>query len=265
MGARSARVPFFIWHNNMKQYKLVIAYDGTDYSGWIQQPNRASVVQTLQVAFARVFKKKIVLLGASKTDAGVHALGQVAVFKADIAVDAEKMRWAWNNALPSSIVIRSLVSDEQFHPHVNVKYKIYYYHFFVDRPLPFIARYGYYMAHQFDWQRFEQALQCFVGTHDFYAFYTGSEPNKNTVRTIERIKLEFIKRYSVYRVVIAGERFLRHMVRRMVGAAFTVVSDGSVSHDDIRMALQRRSVNCKLTTAPANGLMLYKIIYKEAA
>ena len=153
----------------MKQYKLVIAYDGTAYAGWIQQKDYPSIVQTLQDTFAHVFKKGISLLGASKTDAGVHALGQVAVFETDIDVEMQQMLFAWNNVLPSSILIRSLEHDDLFHPHYYVKRKLYYYHFFTQRPLPFIARYGEYVGHLFDETRFNEALQLFVGEHDFSA------------------------------------------------------------------------------------------------
>ncbi len=254
------RVLFY--RKKMKQYKVVIAYNGTDYSGWIQQKTSPSIVQTLQDSFASVFGKRIQILGASKTDAGVHALGQVAIFKTDIELDSHTMRWAWNNVLPSSILIRSLEADDQFHPHYHVKQKIYYYHMFVDRPLPFVARYGYYITHPFDPQQFQDALDSFVGTHDFSAFYTGND-RKDAVRTIDAVRLEYIKRYHVYRVVVIGERFLRHMVRRMVGAALAVASREGITHADIRGALQTGGMHSQLPTAPACGLVLRKIIYEE--
>jgi len=246
----------------MKQYKLLIAYDGTDYSGWIQQKTRPSIVQTLQDSFASVFGKRIQILGASKTDAGVHALGQVAIFKTDIELDSHKVRWAWNNVLPSSILIRSLEADDQFHPHYRVKQKIYYYHLFVDRPLPFVTRYGQYVSRPFDPQQFQNALDIFAGTHDFSAFYTGND-REDAVRTIDAVRFEYIPRYNVYRVVVIGERFLRHMVRRMVGAALAVASREGITHADIRDALQTGGMHSKLPTAPARGLLLRKIIYEE--
>lgn len=245
----------------MKQYKLLIAYDGTDYSGWIQQKNASSIVQTLQDSFELVFKQKIKLLGASKTDAGVHALGQVAVFKTDCAVDLQRMLWAWNNVLPVSIVIRSLVHDDQFHPHYAVKSKIYYYHLFTNQPLPFVARYGNFVSYEFDSELFERTLQLFSGTHDFSAFYTGNDREGDTVRTVDEIRFEYIKRYHMYRVVIVGQRFLRHMIRRIVGVVLSVASGSGITHDDIRHALQTGVMNSRFATAPARGLMLRKIIY----
>ncbi len=241
---------------------MVIAYDGTDYAGWMKQPHQPSLSHALCDAFERVFKKHIQLLGASKTDAGVHAMGQVAVFKTDLALDADKMKWAWNNALPESITIRSLIEDNQFHPHVSVQDKIYYYHLFVDRPLPFCARYGVEVYGAIDWKFFEQALKLFEGTHNFNAFYTGDD-RSDPIRTISSMYLEPLKRYTVYRVVIVGERFMRHMVRRMVGAALAVTTRDSVTIEVIQNALQSGKINCELPTAPAKGLMLYKIRYKK--
>lgn len=254
------RVLFY--RKKMKRYKAVIAYDGTDYSGWIQQKDRPSIVQTLQDSFVAVFGRSIRILGASKTDAGVHALGQVAIFETDIQVDPQKMLYAWNNLLPSSILIRSLEHADWFHPHYHVKQKIYYYHLFVDRPLPFVARYGYYTSRAFEQQQFKDALQLFVGSHDFSAFYTGND-REDAVRTIDEIRFEYMERYNVYRVVVKGERFLRHMVRRIVGAALVVASREEITHADIRDALQTGVMHSELTTAPARGLMLRKIIYEE--
>ena len=242
-----------------KQYKLIISYDGTEYAGWIQQPNEPSIVQTMQDAFTRVFEKSIRLLGASKTDAGVHAYGQVAVFKTDLKIDTEKMRWAWNNALPESIMIRSLEQDDSFYPHGNVLRKTYHYDLFLDRPLPFISRYGTHVYGAVDWDLFEKALRLFEGTHDFKAFYTGDDRDDST-RTIETIWLDR-SNPGRYRVVVMGKSFLRHMVRRIIGASLAVAQRDTLSLDDIVHALQTGHTNCQLPTAPAKGLMLWGIEY----
>ena len=244
----------------MKNYKIIIAYDGTDYAGWIQQKNQPSIIQTVHDSFVSVFKKPIIILGASKTDAGVHAMGQVALGKTDIAIGADKMKNAWNNVLPSSIFIRSIEHDEDFHPHHNVIAKTYYYHFFVERPLPFYARYGAHILHPIDIKRFEHALQLFVGTHNFTAFYTGDD-RQDTIRTISEIRVEYLPKYNAYRAVIVGQKFLRHMVRRIIGAALACASHNLISEKDIKTALTMGSINNALPTAPAQGLMLYKIEY----
>ncbi len=245
----------------MISYKIIVSYDGTDYAGWAPQKNKNSIVQILQDSFAKVFVKDIHILGASRTDAGVHALGQVALFKTDLVVEEKTMLWAWNNILPQSIVIRSLERVADFHPHVNVMQKTYWYHLFVETPLPFYARYGW-QAPKFDLDRLHQALQCFVGTHDFHAFYMGDEKGDDTIRIIDAISIAYIPEYKAYRIEISGEKFMRHMIRRMVGAAVAVASRRDVTSDDIMYALQNRTLQKELYTAPAQGLLLYKIDYK---
>ena len=108
----------------MNHYRLVIAYDGTDYCGWQEQKNRLSIAQSLKKTFNVVFFKEVSILGASRTDAGVHALGQVALCKTDLDIPTQKMKLAWNNSLPSDIVIRSLQKKQlSFHPYYNVQQK----------------------------------------------------------------------------------------------------------------------------------------------
>ncbi len=244
----------------MTQYKIIIAYDGTGYVGWIQQPNEPSIVQALQDSFARTFHNEIKLLGASKTDAGVHAMGQVAVFETDLDIDPERLKSAWNNAISSSILIRSLEVSFGFNPHSNVIEKIYHYHFFLDRPEPFYARYGTQFYGKIDLKIFQDTLSLFEGTHDFNAFYTGND-RKDTVRTIKRIRLIFLKKYNSYRIEIVGEKFLRHMVRRMIGAARAAAQRDSISIEKVKEALDFGEKKFELPTAPAQGLMLYKIRY----
>jgi tRNA pseudouridine38-40 synthase len=248
----------------MKTYKLIIAYDGSGYCGWQSQPDKASVAGALEDAFAQVFKKKVIVLGASRTDAGVHALGQVARIKTDLAIDTKTLQWAWNNALSGTIIIRSLeLVDQVFSPFCAVKQKTYYYHFFLKRPLPFIQKYGYYFPFKADLHVLQQALECFVGTHDFAAFRSIEDTRENTVRTIDSISLEYIRRYNVYRIVVKGQKFLRHMIRRIVGASLAVASRDNFSVETIKKAIKSCDPAQTLPNAPAQGLMLYKIRYTK--
>ncbi len=244
----------------MTRYKLIIAYEGTDYIGWIQQPGKRSIVQALRDSFTRTFSKEIKLLGASKTDAGVHAMGQTAMVETDLDISPEKLKWVWNNALPSSITIRSLEIAPDFNPHEAVVEKIYHYHFFLDRPEPFYARYGTQFYRQIDLEIFQKTLSLFEGTHNFNAFYTGDD-REDTVRIIKQVKLEFLKKYNCYRVKIIGENFLRHMVRRMIGAARAAAQRDSIPIEIVKKALDFGEKKFELPTAPAQGLMLYKIRY----
>lgn len=246
----------------MNTYKLIIAYDGTDYAGWQVQPTGTAVTNILLKTFHTVFQRNpLSLLGASRTDAGVHALGQVARVQLDFAISADALQHAWNSKLPDSIVIRSCQQVENsFHPHVNVAQKTYWYNFFLDRPLPFVARYGHFNFKELDKEKLQQALNAFVGTHDFRSFCT--DENRDTLRTIDAISFRYINRLNMYQIEVKGERFLRYMIRRIVGAALEIASRDDLSVDLLRKTLQAKNPEHTLPTAPAKGLLLRKICYK---
>jgi tRNA pseudouridine38-40 synthase len=247
----------------MKTYKLIVSYDGSDYYGWQAQTHRPSVASALNNAFKRAFKKEISVLGASRTDAGVHALGQVVRVKTDLPMTPEKLRWAWNNVLPPSIMIRSLqLVEDSFNPFCSVLYKIYYYHIFLERPLPFVQQYGYYYPYPLDIQVFKKALHFFVGTHDFSSFRSSEDVREDTVRTIDAITLEYNRRYKMYRVIIKGQKFLRHMIRRMIGASLAIASRPDLSVKTLEIVMKKCNPSHTLPNAPAQGLLLYKIIYR---
>lgn len=244
----------------MKAHTIVVAYDGTQYHGWQEQKNERTIAGTLQSSFKKIFGHEIKTVGASRTDAGVHALGQVARFYTDINIDSSIMLRSWNGALPKDIQIRSLrVTEPGFHPQHNVKEKVYQYHFFIYRPLPFVAQYGHYVSHHVDIEKLEQALQCFVGTHDFTCFSRGS--HAESICTIKTIKLEYIRQLRIYRITFVGKRFLYNMIRRMVGAALKISSSDEYTKNDILHALEYQELLKQLPNAPACGLLLRKIFY----
>lgn len=258
----------------MRTYKLTIAYDGTDYFGWQTLPEKPSIAATLNKAFKRVFKTDIKVLGTSRTDAGVHALGQVARIKTDLNLTPERLMWAWNNALPADITIRSMeLVDDSFNPFCNVEQKTYHYHFFTERALPFTQRYGYFYPYKLDFDILKNALQFFVGTHDFCSFKSSEDTRENTVRTIDSITLDYLPRYKAYRITVKGQKFLRHMIRRIVGAALAVASSYAKATKDrlkneqqytlqsLQDIMDARNPRHTLPNAPAQGLMLYKIKY----
>lgn len=248
----------------MKTYKLTIAYDGTSYFGWQVQEHKPSIAKALNNAFKKVFKKDIKVLGASRTDAGVHALGQVARIKTDLAMPAEKLQWAWNNALPADISIYSLAQvEDTFNPFCNVAQKIYYYHFFIERPSPFIQRYGYFYPYPLDLELLRTALQVFVGTHDFASFRSSEDQRENTIRTIDAITLDYLPRYKAYRISVIGQKFLRHMIRRIVGASLHVATKGENALLGLKKIIDARNPAHTLPNAPAQGLILRKIIYNN--
>jgi tRNA pseudouridine38-40 synthase len=249
--------------DNIQNYKIIIAYEGTDFAGWQVQRNQSSVANVIENRFYDVFKKRIHLLAASRTDAGVHAYGQVASFTTDLDLDIQKLKRALQNSLPASIIIRSLepaLSD--FNPRYHVLQKTYYYHFFLNQPLPWVQRFGYYHSLPLDLIEFERTLQMFVGTHDFRAFCTGNEM-KSTVRTIESIHLDFNHDLGAHRIVFKGKSFLRYMIRRIVGTAFQVCHK-KLNPDIVQQALMQKRSNQFFCKAPAHGLMLHEIIYHSS-
>lgn len=244
-------------------YKLIISYDGTDYAGWQSQGDGSTVSEALVKSFVDVFKSQPALRGVSRTDAGVHAMGQVALLKTSVTIDPERLAFAWNNRLPNSIVVKNakLVGPD-FKLHAHVIEKIYHYHFFVQRPQPFMARYGWYFQKPLDFAKLKQALQLFVGTHDFRSFCTGYDWD-DTVRTINSIDLEYLDKYQMYRIVVKGPRFLRYMIRRIVGACLQIASNSYMDANMLKIVMQQKNPEQTLLNAPAQGLMLYKIRYQE--
>jgi tRNA pseudouridine38-40 synthase len=244
-------------------YKLLIAYDGTAYYGWQAQPDRVTVTGSITSCFSSVFKKECHLLGSSRTDAGVHALGQVARLETDLIIDPEFLKKGLNNRLPSDIIIRSVeIADERFNPRYDVVEKVYYYHIFNNRPLPFFSRYGLAYKRAFDSEKFKEALSVFVGTHDFRSFCTGDEKS-NTIRTVNDIQVHYFARYQAYRVEVYGKSFLQHMIRRIIGASLDVASSPTKSLQDLKKALAEKNPRQLFPSASSEGLVLARIQYTE--
>lgn len=247
----------------MAVYKMVVSYDGTAYHGWQRQPEDISVVQVLEESFRAVFKQKISISGASRTDAGVHALGQVASFALDMKIAPETLKFAWNNALPHDVLILDIaVTADNFNPRHGVVSKTYHYLFFDERPLPFVQQYGWYFSRPVDLEVLQQALQIFVGTHDFRSFCTGYDMH-STIRTIHSIHLEYDATMKAHKIVVKGPGFLRYMIRRIVGASLAVASKDQFSCEDIVIALAKKDPAQILPNSPAKGLLLYAIEYDQ--
>lgn len=245
------------------KYVLLISYDGTDYHGWQTQHHCVTVSGKLMDAFNDAFAMPVSLQGASRTDAGVHALGQVAHLETDLDLDQDIIKKAWNGRLPRDIMIRNLIKGpDDFHALKNVQEKVYHYHFFLERPLPFIARYGMVCRMRVDFDKLYEGLQIFVGEHDFRSFCTGDE-QESTIRTITSIEIVYLKKFKVYRVIVRGKSFLRYMIRRLVGAALDCAMRPSKSIDALRNALEEKNPQQQLPTAPPQGLLLRKITYSS--
>lgn len=248
----------------MQSYKVTVAYDGTDYHGWQWQPRERSIDRVLRETFLGAFHQdELFLVGASRTDAGVHAEGQVFRLRTALRLDPLKILKVWNNALPSDILIKELKKvDERFHPQHGVVRKTYEYRFFMERPGVMQQRFGSYVPYAVAMDKLAQALAIFVGTHDFRAFCKEDE-SKDTVRTIETISLGFCARTGACKITVVGKSFLRYMIRRIVGAALTAACKSTISLKDLKLALCEKRLFQVLPTAPARGLCLKKIEYQS--
>lgn len=249
----------------MTRYRIIVAYDGTDFFGWQEQKEFVSVASALKQSFLKTFNRSIKITGASRTDAGVHALGQVAAFSTDLIISPYHMQRAWNHSLPASVSIQELaiVSDD-YSPQHDVVQKTYKYTLFTKRPLPFEERYGWYYRWDLDVEKLARGLQVFVGTHDFRSFCTGDDfaEHKGTIRTIDSIDVIQKNDYT-YEIVVKGPGFLRYMIRRIVGACIEVAANEKLDRIDLQKALQACNPAQTLPNAPAKGLMLCLIEYKK--
>jgi tRNA pseudouridine38-40 synthase len=249
----------------MNYYRAIVAYDGTDFYGWQQQPlGTSTIMQALRSGFEKAFHQPLQLVGASRTDAGVHAAYQVMRIKTPLMLDPAVIQRVWQQHLPNTILLRFLECTTQaFHPHYGVSYKRYVYHISLQRPLPFYARYCYYYPFAINLELLEKALRLFEGTHDFRSFCTGYE-RVNTVRTITAIALEQSPDFPCFRIRIEGPGFLQYQIRRMVGAALAVARGTAIyTLSDIERALAVPNPEQKLPKAPSGGLMLDYIAYTQ--
>lgn len=254
-----------------RTFKLTIAFDGTDFCGWQVQPDAITVHATLTAAFKRAFEQDAIINGPSRTDAGVHALGYVAALKTTLPLPASTIRDAWNGKLPESIIIRSLepVADD-FNPRQNIFFKEYHYHFFINRPLPFIARFGWYSGHmhKIDLAKLDQTVRLFEGEHNFRAFCR-IDPGEQVkvIRRVDYVRAFYSNQWNAIRVVVKAPGFLRYQIRRMIGAAYAIMQRPSESPALITEALATGKITAPWLTLclPAKGLCLRRVVYAATA
>ncbi len=250
----------------MPGYALVIAYEGTRFAGWQEQSANRTVAGVIKDSFSRAFGYSCTLVGASRTDAGVHALGQVACLRTDLAIDAKKLHFALQNQLPSDIYIRQVgVARPGYHPHHAVCWKEYQYYVARHRCLPGYAPFCAVYPYAIDAERFAWAMGQYWGTHDFWSFGSSSSDGAGvaTVCTILHSTIAYIKQARAYRVTIRGDRFIHHMVRRMIGASLRYASYADVPESYLLSCLNERVDRMLIPTAPAQGLVLRKIMYTK--
>ena len=245
----------------MKRIKLTIAYDGTNYCGWQIQPNGITIEEILNKALSKMTGEEILVIGASRTDSGVHAMGNVAVFDTDTTIPAEKIAVALNQRLPEDIVITK--SEEvplDFHPRYCNCSKTYEYHIINTRiPIPTKRLTNYFVSYVLDIDKMRQAASYLVGEHDFVSFCNVRTDVENTVRTITA--LDILTNGNEITIRITGNGFLYNMVRIIVGTLIRV-GRGFYEPEKVKEVLEAKDRKAAGVTAPAHGLMLVEIKYE---
>jgi tRNA pseudouridine38-40 synthase len=250
----------------VRNYKLTLAYDGTEFAGWQVQPQHSTIQGALADAIARITGERLLPQGSGRTDAGVHALAQVASFAIESPIPAENLLVALNHTLPASIrAIRIEEAAPDFHARHSAKAKSYEYRIFrASICPPFVARYVHHHPFPLDEDAMLRAACFVIGKHDFTSFAAvdpergkdGEEPDN--MRTIYSSEWQREGDLLIYRV--RGNGFLHHMVRNLVGT-FLLVGKASIKPDCIPALLAARSRSETGPTAPASGLFLASVEY----
>lgn len=243
--------------------KLTLQYDGTDYVGWQRQPNGVSIQSLIEDAIAPIEGAPVTVTGAGRTDAGVHAIGQVASVQLNADIDPITLARALNAVLPDDVrVVLAEEVEDGFHARFSAKSKTYEYRI-INAPIVsvFVQRYAWHVGQPLDFDAMRAAADGLVGRHDFAAFQGAGSSVATTERTIISIEWDDGGGYDLPLVMrITGDGFLRHMVRNIMG---TLVEIGVGRWDPWRVLQVLESKDRRLAgpTAPAKGLFLVSVAY----
>lgn len=246
----------------MKRVRLIISYDGTNYCGWQVQINGITVEEIINRELSNLLQEPIAVIGASRTDSGVHAVGNVAVFDTETKIPAEKISFALNQRLPEDIRIQK--SEEvpaDFHPRYCDSTKTYEYKILNRRfPDPLNRLYTYFVYMPLDVEKMKKGAEYIVGEHDFASFCSAGSQVKTTTRTV--YALDITKESDMISIRISGNGFLYNMVRIIVGTLIKV-GLGVYPPEHVKEILEAKDRYQAGPKAPARGLTLIGIEYKE--
>ncbi|MDT3779580.1 tRNA pseudouridine(38-40) synthase TruA [Nitrospira sp. MA-1] len=244
----------------MSTIKLTIEYDGTAYAGWQRQPNQPTIQAALETALTRITQQHISIIAAGRTDAGVHARGQVASFQSDKSIPADKWKLALNSALPPDIsVVTSERVPESFHARYSAKEKLYEYRISNHPARPAIDRHRvWHLPYELDTQAMRQAMSGFIGRHDFTSFQGPRASTSDPICVVSEVSLT--SDLMSLTIQIQANRFLKQMVRAIIGT-LTEVGRYKRSPDSITDILQAKDRRAAGVTAPPQGLYLIHVLY----
>jgi tRNA pseudouridine38-40 synthase len=250
----------------MRNLKIVLAYDGSEFSGWQVQPDAATIQGTLASAIGRVTGEKVLPQGSGRTDAGVHALAQVATFASESPIPPQNLVKALNDTLPPSIrVLEANEAPLEFHARKSAQAKTYHYRMLRSAICPpFLARYVWHYPYPLDQDAMRHAAAFVIGKHDFTSFAAVDPERGREDETISNVREIFASTWEqkknelVY--TVRGSGFLHHMVRNLVGT-FVLVGKSTLKPEDLREILAARNRSAAGATAPASGLYLVSVEY----
>lgn len=245
----------------MRNIKLLIEYDGTTYRGWQVQPKGPTVQGMIEKKLALITGEEVHLIGSGRSDAGVHAFGQVANFKTKTQLDVPSIQRALNSLLPSDIVIqRAQEVEEDFHARKQSLSKVYEYRILNrDFPSAFYHGYAWHIPQKLDLEEMEKATQILIGEHDFSSFRSVGSPTRTAVRRVSRAEWNR-GRDGLIRFEIEANGFLKQMVRALVGT-LVEVGKGKIDCEEFGRILKARNRERAGPTAPAHGLFLKEVKY----
>lgn len=246
----------------MRNIKLTIQYDGTNYHGWQMQKNAPTVQETLSSAVSRVTGTKPQITGSSRTDAGVHAKRFVCNFKTQSKVPCERLPLALNTYLPKDIVCLSAEDcDESFNARFSAKKKCYTYYIFNSKlPDAFLCDYSWHFPYKIDIEKMKKAAKAFIGRHDFAGFSASGASVLTTVREIYSLDVE--KDGDLIKITVTGNGFLYNMVRIIAGT-LAFAGCGKINPDSIPEIIKSCDRKRAGITAPPQGLFLTEVYYDE--
>lgn len=254
----------------MRRIVLKIAYDGTGYAGWQRQDNGTAVQAVIEDTIERLFSEKVHVMGSGRTDAGVHARGQIAAVDLQHNIPAGNLLMALNANLPEDIrILAAAEGPEDFHPQYHAKKKTYVYRFYNGKVMPPELRiFTDHVAETLDEEAMQRSIKALEGEHDFYAFRSAKAVNASTVRTIYRAELKkvamdgsLMNGGSLYELRITGNGFLYNMVRIIAGTVIDI-GRGRIDEGAIEKALESLDRSILGLTAPAKGLTLESVEYE---
>jgi tRNA pseudouridine38-40 synthase len=246
----------------MPRYKCIISYDGSGFSGYQVQPNKRTVQSVVEAVLTKMHKgTPVKVSGSGRTDAGVHAKGQVIHFDSPLLIPADKWERALNSMLPEDISVLSVVLvPESFHARFDAIGKEYQYALYLSQKRdPFQRKFAYQYPYPLNLKAMEQASKFFFGTHDFTSFCAAKTEVEDKVRTIESI--DFIRKDESLIIRFVGNGFLYNMVRILVGTLLEVGS-GERTPEDIPIILAHKDRRLAGKTAPPHGLYLWEVFYE---